>query len=76
MSEHLDAVKQDIVEAVLASPKAQAVVASATTGIAIDHNIMSWLPQYVSIVGGALGLVLTTMMIFHKWIQIKKDLKG
>ena len=73
---NIESAKQDVAELILSSPKAQAVTASLTTGIAIDYNVMSWLPQTISIVGGLLGIVLTTMMIMHKYVQIKKDLKG
>jgi len=73
---NMESTKQDVAGLILNSPKAQAVTASLTTGIAIDYNVMSWLPQTISIVGGVLGIVLTTMMIVHKGIQIKKDMRG
>ena len=66
--------RQEIVDVVLSSPKIQTVVASGTTALAIDHNIMKWLPDWITVIGGSLGIVLTIMMIIHKWIQIKKDL--
>lgn len=72
LSNHV-AEKQDIMDAVLSSPKAQAVTASLTTGIAIDASVMEWLPQTIALMGGVLGIILTTMMIVHKGIQIKRD---
>ena len=71
----IEGAKQDAVELILSNPKGQAITASMTTGIAIDASIMSWLPQTISIIGGLLGIVLTTMMIAHKYVQIKRDLK-
>lgn len=66
----------EIIDKVVANPKAQALTGTGTAGMAIDYHVMEWLPEIISVVGGVLGLVLTAMMIAHKWIQIKKDLKG
>lgn len=68
--------KQEIAEQILTNPKAQTMVASSATAMAIDHNIMQWLPQYITLVGGSLGIILTLMMIVHKYIQIRNDLKA
>lgn len=67
---------QEALEQVLSSPKAQTLVASGTTALAIDHNIMQWMPQYITLIGGSLGIILTIMMIIHKYIQIKNDLNA
>ena len=65
-----------IVEHIINSPKAQAIVASGTVISGVDYNIMQILPQYLTVVASGLGVILTIMMIVHKYIQIKKDLKN
>jgi len=67
--------KADLAEIVLSNPKTQALVATGTTGLAIDLSVMSWLPQTLSLVATSLGIVLTSLMIYSKWQQIKKDRK-
>lgn len=64
---------REIAEHAISNPKVQAITASATTGLAIDYQMMEVLPQIISVVGGALGLVLTSMMIYLKWLEIKKE---
>lgn len=67
--------KHEIVEQIIQNPKSQAGVLSATAAIGVDHQLLKMLPDYITIVGGSLGIVLTCMMIVHKWVQIKRDLK-
>jgi hypothetical protein len=52
------------------------VVASGTTALAIDYNIMHIIPSIITVIGGSLGIVLTIMMIVHKYVQIRNDLKA
>lgn len=68
--------KQEIAEQIINNPKAQTMVASSATALAIDYNVMQWLPSYITVIGGSLGIVLTIMMIVHKYIQIRNDLKA
>ncbi len=63
--------KNELLDLALSSPKVQAIVASGTTGLAIDYNIMSWLPPVISLVGGIFGIVISVMIIRHKHIQMK-----
>lgn len=67
-------VKQEIVEMVLNNPNAQMIVASSTVSVPIINTVMDWAPNVITIVGGSLGIILTAMMITHKYIQIKNDL--
>lgn len=67
-------VKQEIVEMVLSNPNAQMIVASSTVSVPIINTVMDWAPNVITVVGGSLGIVLTAMMITHKYIQIKSDL--
>lgn len=64
---------KEIAEHTINNPKVQALTASTTTGLAIDYQMMEILPQIISVVGGALGLVLTSMMIYLKWMEIRKE---
>ncbi len=66
--------KQEIIEYVLSSPKAQAMVAGGSGLIAVDNSIMRILPEYITLIGGSLGIVLSALMIAHKIIQIRNDL--
>lgn len=67
----LESGKQELLDIALSNPKVQAVVASATTGMAIDYNIMAWLPPAISISAGVMGLVVSVMIVRHKGIQMK-----
>jgi len=67
---------QETVEAIISNPKVQGIVGTGTTAMAIDHNLMQILPEYITVVGGALGIILTSMMIVHKYIQIRNDIKN
>lgn len=64
---------KEVVEHAINNPKIQAVTASATTGLAIDFQMMEVLPKVISVAGGTLGLVLTSMMIYLKYLEIKKE---
>ncbi len=74
-SHALPNLKADLAEIVLSNPKTQALVATGTTGIAIDLGIMSWLPQTLSLIATSLGIVLSSLMIYSKLQQIQKDRK-
>tara|TARA_R110000823_G_scaffold179223_1_gene311601 strand:+ start:464 stop:688 length:225 start_codon:yes stop_codon:yes gene_type:complete len=69
-------VKKEIIEVILSNPSAQKAVASSATALPIINTIMDWAPSVITIVGGLLGMVLTAMMIVHKRIQIRNDLKN
>lgn len=68
-------VKQEIIELVLSNPNAQKIVASSAVSVPIIDTIMGWAPNVITVVGGALGIILTAQMIIHKHIQIRNDLK-
>lgn len=68
-------VKQEVVEMLLSNPNAQMIVASSTVSVPIINTVMDWAPNVITVVGGSLGIVLTAMMITHKYIQIQNDLK-
>lgn len=59
---------------ILSNPNAQALTATITTSLALDRVMLEIIPKYIAIVGGTLGLILTAMMIVHKYIQIRNDL--
>lgn len=65
---------KELIEPILGNHKLQTLTATGTTGIAIDYHVLSTLPVIITIIGGSLGIVLTSLMIAHKWIQIKKEL--
>lgn len=65
---------KELIEPILGNHNLQTIAATGTTGIAIDYHFLSTLPFIITMVGGSLGIVLTSLMIAHKWIQIKKEL--
>lgn len=63
--------KSDLLDLALSNPKTQALVVSGTTGLAIDYNIMSWLPPTLTLIGSCIGIVVGVMMIRVKAAELK-----
>lgn len=68
--------KTEVVEYILNNPKVQSMVVGGSGLIAVDSSIMKILPEYITVIGGTLGIVLSALMITHKVIQIRNDLKA
>ena len=68
--------KTEVVEYILSNPKVQSMVVGGSGLIAVDSSIMKILPEYITVIGGTLGIVLSALMITHKVIQIRNDLKA
>ena len=65
--------KSDLLNLVLSNQKTQALVVSGTTGLAIDYNIMSWLPPTLTLIGSCIGIVVGIMMIRVKSSELKHN---
>lgn len=67
--------KIQIAEQILQNPKSGAAAVGGLAAVGLDHWVFQALPDIITIVGGVLGIVLTSLMIVSKWLEIRNKLK-